>query len=77
VLADRAATVTFKVDRRTCTRKHGKQRCRWRIAASDAAASLTGRAAFSRRLARGRYRVSVRLSSAAGQGRLKRKSFRL
>jgi hypothetical protein len=65
------------VDRRVCTLKHGKQRCRWRIAASDAAASQSGRASFSRKLARGRYRVSIRLSSAAGQGRLKRKSFRL
>jgi Thrombospondin type 3 repeat len=75
VQADRAATVTMKIERRVCNRKGRK--CKWRTAASDATSSRSGRATFSRRLARGRYRVSIRLSSNAGQSAPKRKSFRL
>jgi hypothetical protein len=73
VRADRAAVVAMKIERRICS----KGRCRWRKAVSDNANARRGRTTLSRKLSRGRYRVSVRLSSNAGRGKQVRKSFRV
>jgi thermitase len=75
VHTDRSATVAMKVERRMCN-SHGKK-CKWRMAYSNAKLSSRNAASFtSRKLRRGKYRVSVRLSSPAGNAKLFRtKSF--
>jgi thermitase len=75
VEVDRAAMVRLKLERRTCA-AHGK-RCRWRTAGSDAKAATSGTASFTRRLARGRYRATVRLSSSAGHAPPATRAFKL
>jgi subtilisin family serine protease len=72
VATDRRATVSFKVERKVCAK-----RCRWRPAASNAVVTRNDVASFSRTLSRGSYRVSVRLSSTAGQSRPTSRSFNL
>ena len=74
VRADRAAVVALKIERRVCSKKG---RCRWRKALSDNGNARRGRMTLSRKLSRGRYRVSIRLSSNAGRGKQVRKSFRV
>jgi thermitase len=75
VTSDRAATVAIKVERRTCN-SHGKK-CRWRMVYSSAKLSRHDAASFtSRKLRRGKYRVSVQLSATAGRAKLVRKSFK-
>jgi subtilisin family serine protease len=75
VRSTRAATVALKVERRVCN--SAGRKCRWRKAASLSRSTRGNAATFSvRKLARGRYRVAVRLSSPAGKTQLAHKSFK-
>jgi subtilisin family serine protease len=72
----RSATVAVKVERRVCN-KRGKK-CRWRKAYSAAKVSKGNKATFTvRKLAVGRYRVAVKLSSPAGRAKQARKAFKV
>jgi thermitase len=76
VRTTRAATVAVTVERRVCD-KHGRK-CRWRAAFSGRRASQANSASFeTRKLARGRYRVAVRLSAPEGKTKLVRKPFKV
>ena len=76
VRTTRAATVLVKVERRVCD-KHGRH-CRWRGAYSESRPSRGNAASFAtRKLARGRYRVAVRLSAPEGRTKLVRKAFKV
>jgi hypothetical protein len=78
VRTDRGATVAIKVERKACTGKGKKQRCKWKAVASDAKVTRGDAAAFTtNRLARGPYRVAVTLSSSAGLAKVVRKAFRV
>jgi subtilisin family serine protease len=71
VRADRFAQISVRLERRTC-RRH---RCAYRrVAAKTAVARGT---TLSRRVGRGRYRVTVRLSSAAGAAAAVRRAIRV
>jgi thermitase len=71
VRADRFATITVRIERRSCRRHH----CRYRRVASKRASGR--RTTLARKLRRGRYRVTVRLSSAAGRGKTVRRTVRV
>jgi subtilisin family serine protease len=72
----RSATVAVRVERRVCNAK-GK-RCKWRKAYSATRASKANAATFSvRKLSRGRYRVTVKLSSPAGSAKQVSKAFKV
>jgi hypothetical protein len=74
VRTSRTATVAITVERRVCD-AHGKH-CRWRRAYSASKVSRANAASFTtRRLARGRYRVTAKVSSPAGRAAPVRKSF--
>jgi thermitase len=74
VRVDRRATVAFRLERRVCKTPR-RTRCGWRTVATRAAVSKHDRARFVRRLARGSYRLTVRLSSSAGHTGPRRKAF--
>jgi hypothetical protein len=72
----RSATVAVRVERRVCNAK-GK-RCKWRKAYSGTRVSKRNAAAFSvRKLDRGRYRVTVKLSSPSGRAKQVLKAFKV
>jgi thermitase len=76
VATSRAATVTIKLQRRVCNAK-GKH-CKWRTVSSVSKASRGDRAVFtSRKLARGRYRLTVRLASPAGRSTTRTKTLKV
>jgi thermitase len=74
--ATRAATAKVTVKRRKCNSR-GK-RCRWVRVARKTLSAPTGRAKLVlRKPKRGRYRVRVQLSSAAGTAKARTKGFRV
>jgi hypothetical protein len=74
VRTTRSATVAVKLERRACNA--AGQACRWRKAYAASRGSQGNRATFTtRNLARGRYRVTVRLSSPAGKASPVRRAF--
>jgi hypothetical protein len=76
VRTTRAASAALKVERSVCNKRGRK--CRWRKAASIVRSTRHNAVTFTlRRLAPGRYRVSVRLSSPAGRARLVHSGFRI
>jgi thermitase len=73
VRATRAATASFKIERRVCDRRG--RNCRWRRVATRRTVTGANVASFTKRLVRGRYRATVTLSSSAGKTAPKRRSF--
>jgi thermitase len=72
VRADRFAKISVRLERRTCRKHH---RCRYRRVAAKTAVARS--ATLSRRVTRGAYRVTVRVSSAAGRATAVRRSIRV
>jgi thermitase len=73
VRSDRVATAAFAIERRVCDRRG--RHCRWKRVSSRRIATADNVAAFTKRLARGRYRGSVTLSSSAGAAAPVRRTF--
>jgi subtilisin family serine protease len=75
VRTSRTATVAITVERRVCNAR-GRQ-CKWRRAYTASKVSHANAASFTtRRLARGSYRVTAKVSSPAGRAAPVRKPFR-
>jgi hypothetical protein len=73
VRSTRAATASFALERRVCDRRGRK--CRWKRVATRRTSTDANVASFTKRLARGRYRGTVTLSSPAGTAAPARRSF--
>ena len=68
--ADRAATLSLRIERRRCSGTH----CAWHTVAAHTVKGRT-RASLSRRLAGGRYRAMVAVRSTAGAARPRQRAF--
>ena len=68
--ANRAATLSLRIERHSCSRT----RCAWRAVAAHTVKGRT-RASLTKRLSGGRYRATVAVRSAAGAAKPRQRAF--